>query len=389
MATINTQSFGALISNLVSAVQGAATAFVDFTVGSTLLAVGEAHVGIALWLQGVALQIMAVTRLATSNGPDADSFCADFGFTRLPAQGSTGPVSFARATATAQATVQAATNSGTVADPIWSGGEIVQTQDGSQPFQVIPDTTQAAYSPALNAYVLPAGTPSVNATVQALIPGSASNVSAGTINTLGSAIPGVDRVTNASAFTNGADSESDPSFKARFVLYIQSLDEGTVAAIESAIAGIQQDVSYAVFENQTVGGLAQQGYFYVVVDDGNGNPPSSFLSAVSAAIDAVRPIDSTFGVFGPTRVTAAVTVTITTAPGYAHATLTAAVQAALSAYINSLAIGADLPLTRLSQIAYSTSPGVISVNNVLLNGGTADLVASNTAVIKAAAITVS
>ncbi len=44
------------------------------------------------------------------------------------------------------------------------------------------------------------------------------------------------------------------------------------------------------------------------------------------------------------------------------------VGAAISSYINSLPIGASLPLTRIAQIAYSASSAVINVSQLLANG---------------------
>ena len=93
---INTQSFGVIVQNAVTAVQGAARQLLDFTVGSVLRAVVEATAAMALWLQGIALQIASLTRFSTSNGPDADSWAADFNFPRLAAQAAQGSVIFSR-----------------------------------------------------------------------------------------------------------------------------------------------------------------------------------------------------------------------------------------------------------------------------------------------------
>ncbi|MBB5189609.1 phage-related baseplate assembly protein [Silvimonas terrae] len=129
-------------------------------------------------------------------------------------------------------------------------------------------------------------------------------------------------------------------------------------------------------ENKQYNGTPQYGYFTVVVNDGTGNPSSTVLNAVANAVDAVRPLGSSFGVHGPVVVAAAVAMTITTAAGYVHATVAAQVQAAIVAYINSLQLGQTLYFSRLTQIAFDASPGVASVVSVTLNGGTADLTAS-------------
>lgn len=372
--TIQTKTFAQIVSDAVTAVQGGAAQLVDMTVGSVLRTFVEAVGGVGLWLQAVALQIASLTRFATSNGADADTWGADFGFVRLAASAATGQVTFARFTSTAQATV-----------PV---GAIVQTSDGTQKYTVIADTAQTAYSATLGAYVLAAGVASCTATVLSQSASASCNAVAGQINTIGSSLPGVDTVSNALAFTTGADGETDTAMRARFVSYINSLSRATRAAITYAVTSLQAGVNITLTENFTYGGVAQQGYFYVVVDDGTGTPSGTFLSTASNAIDAVRPIGSTFGVFAPVVVTANVAMTITTGAGYLHSTAVAAVTAALLAYINAQPLGAPIAFTRLAQIAYDASVAVINVAAVTLNGGTADLTATSKQVIKAGTLSI-
>lgn len=371
---IQTQSFATIVSNAVTAIQGGSKQLIDMTVGSVLRAFVETAAAIVLWLQAIALQITALTRFATSNGADADSWAADYGFFRLPALAATGAVTFARFTPTAQATV-----------PV---GTTVQTADGTQKYQVVADTNQVAYSASLLAYVLGAGVTSITATVQSTLTASSGNAAAGLINTLGAAIAGVDTVTNALTFSNGADAESDSAFRTRFVAYIASLSKATKTAIGNAILSVQLGVNYTLTENLSYASVSQLGYFYVVVDDGTGAPGAPFLLTVSNAIDAVRPVCSTFGVFAPTMLTANVAMTLTTGAGYIHGTVVAQVVAALQAYINTLPIGTALPFSRLAQIAYTTSAGVTNVTAVTLNSGTADLAATAQQVIKAGTLTI-
>ena len=371
---IQTQNFATIVGNAVTAIQGASKQLVDMTIGSVLRAFVEAVAAIALWLQGIALQIASLTRFATSNGADADSWAADFGFARLAAQQATGQVTFARFTSTTQVLVPLAS--------------VVQTADGSQKYTVIADTNQTAYSATLGGYVMAAGVTSCVATVKSVNAAAAANAAIAAINTLGQTIAGVDTVTNAAAFTTGADAETDAAFRSRFVGYINSLSKATMAAIGNAILAIQQGINYTLTEGYAYGGAAQLGYFYVVVDDGTGAPSGTFLSTVSNAVDAVRPVGSTFGVFAPVLVTANVAMATTTASGYNHAAIVALVQAAVQSYINGLVIGQTLPYTKLSQLAYGASPAVTNVTGITLNGGTADLTATNQQVIKAGTISV-
>jgi hypothetical protein len=79
---------------------------------------------------------------------------------------------------------------------------------------------------------------------------------------------------------------------------------------------------------------------------------------------------------------------ITTAPTAVHLTIASNVVAALTAAIDALTIGAPLPWSRLTQIAYAADPNVINVTSVLLNLATADLVPSQSGLIKAGTVQV-
>ncbi|AJG19082.1 baseplate J/gp47 family protein [Cupriavidus basilensis] len=373
MANLNTQSFAQIVSNFATAVQGRASKLVDFTIGSVLRAIAEAMGGVSLWLQGLALQVGALTRAATSNGTDLDSWFAQFGFARLPAVAATGQESFARYTPTNQALV-----------PV---GATVQTQDGSVLYTVVADATNAAYSAAQGGYVLPPGQASVNVTVQCTVAGAIGNVSAGAVNTLGTAISGVDYVTNAAAFQNGVPAEKDAPARARFVLYIASLESATLLAVKNAIASVGLNITGIITENQQYNGSTQNGYFTVIADDGTGYPSSTTLTNVANAVEAVRPLCSTYGVHGPTILTAAVSMAITTGTGYTHSAVAAQVAADLQAYINGLGDGVQLPWAYLSTVAFDVE-GVTNVANVLLNGGTADIVPTPQQRVLAGVITV-
>ncbi|UQV43456.1 baseplate J/gp47 family protein [Janthinobacterium lividum] len=372
--SISTKDFVTLVRDAVTAIQGSASGLVNLTVGSILRAVVEANATVILWLQGLILQLLAATRAATSNDADLDSWMADFGVVRLGAVPASGLVSFSRFTPTAQAVV-----------PV---GATVLTLDGAQAYVALLDATNAAYSALLGGYVLAPGVASINITVTASTPGSAANAVAGQIALINQPIPGVDAVTNAAGFTNGVDAEKNAALRARFITYIASLSKATKLAIGNAITSLAQGVTFSLTENFTYGGVAQNGYFFAVIDDGTGYPPSQLLLSAANAIDAVRPFTSTFGVFSPIVVTANIAMTITTAAGYDHTVTAANVAAALRAYVNSLTLGQKLAFSRMTQIAYDASPGVTNVTAVMLNGGTADLAATALQVIKTGTVSV-
>jgi uncharacterized phage protein gp47/JayE len=302
MTVLKTQTFDQVVQAEAAAVQGGVTSgLVDFSVGSILRTFAESVAAIVMWLQGLILQLLTTTRAATSTGSDLDSWIVDYGLTRLGAATSGGSVTFSRFTPTLQAIV-----------PI---GSIIQTADGTQQFQVIADAAQSAYV-AGTGYVLPAATASITATVAALAPGAGGNVAIGVLNTLGQTISGVDTVTNTLAFSTGTNAESDAALRLRFVNYLSSLSKATSAAIGNAIASLQLGITYTLTEDYSYGGAYQPGYFYLVIDDGTGSPPTSIVNAVTAAVNAVRGCGIQFNVFAPIVVTANIAVTVTAAAPY-------------------------------------------------------------------------
>lgn len=399
MASLNTQNYSQVIQNWSAAVQGACETLLDFTVGSILRAIAQAQAGVALWLQGLILQLLATTRLGTSVGNDVDTFCVDFmpalpgsvtaalpnGSPRLPAVKATGAVTFARFTPTNSAFIPASVTPG---DGL---GAILQTQDGTQSFTVVADTTQPLYSTALGGYTLPAGQASGAATVQAINGGTGGNISAGTLTvlqTFGGQGISVDTVTNAAAFTNGINAETDLALKTRFVAYFNSLSKGTIGAIEYAIMSLQQGLQSQIIENQDYNGTTDDGMVTVIIDDGSGSTPSATVSAVFNAIFAVRAAGVRIGVFAASKLTANVTGTITVGAGYTPGVVQAQVQAAVVAAVNAVGLGNGLNYMKLGQIMYDASPGVTGVTGVTLNGGTSDLPAVLRQTIKAGTVVI-
>ena len=72
------------------------------------------------------------------------------------------------------------------------------------------------------------------------------------------------------------------------VLMPRATIRATPVAVGYAISSLQQGLRYTIAENVDTSGAARMGNFVVTVDDGSGNPPSSLLGTVAAAVDAVR-----------------------------------------------------------------------------------------------------
>lgn len=373
--TISFQGKTTFVRQFIAAVIAAANAAVDSSVGSITLALGQAVTGVALWLQAQIAAVLLLTRAATSSGTDLDSWMADWYFVRLAAISASGQATFARATPTLQAVV-----------PL---GQLIQTGAGGQQYIVTQDTTNAAWSAGLNGYVLPPSTASVSVPISALVTGAAGNVLANTITSFVSPIAGIDTVTNASALTNGYDAEGDAAFRARFNLYIQGLREGTVLAIKSAIANVQQDIVSVVLENVDTSLATLRGMLTIVVDDGTGTPPGSLLTAVSSAVNLVRAAGIQFGVIAPVVTSVTITMTVVSANSALHGADTLAAQNAVLAYVNSLPIGTSLIWARLYQVAFDASANITNVTNILINAATADITVTAKGLVKTISVIVS
>ena len=371
---LNLQSFNTLVQNSAAAVQSACSSLLNLSVGSVTRALIEAWSSVALWLQYVALQVLSATRLATSIGTDVDSFVADYGLTRLPATQATGAVTFSRYSNTSSALI--------------SLGALVKTTDGSQSFLVTMDVTNAAWNATLQGYSIAGGVSSVTVPVQAVTAGTGGNVQSNTITLIGTAISSVDTVTNALAFTNALNVESDAALKVRFAAYVASLPRATLAAIGYAISSVQQTIYYQIVENYNHANTYTPGYFTVYIDDGTGSPSGTLLANVGTAVEAYRGASITYGVFGPTVLTANVAGTITVASGYTGSAVKAAVAAAWTAAINATGMGSGLTYAGLFATAFGVA-GVTNVTSLTLNSATSDLAGASGQVIRAGTVTAS
>jgi uncharacterized phage protein gp47/JayE len=371
---LSLQTFNNMVQSMAAAVQSAATQIVDLTVGSTLRAILEANASIALWMQWLILQVLQMTRAATSNGADLDSWMADFSLSRLPATPAAGVVTLTRFNTGLGGTI-----------PV---GALVRTADGSQTFAVYEDASLPAWDPVQGCYLLNQADASIDVPVRAQIAGTSGNVQVASITVISSALSGIDVVSNGSTFENGIDEESDAALRERFQAYMASRARATLTSISYAIASVQQGLSSVILENQDSTGAWQPGNFHIVVDDGSGYPSSGLLASVQVAVSAVRPVGSTFSVSAPHVVVANVQFTVALTGNADLTSLTPSLSDAANRYINALAIADQLPASRIAQVIYSAFPQVTNVTNILINGQASDLIVPATGLARAGIVTV-
>lgn len=361
MATLTPRSFSSIVSMIAAGVQGRAGKVLDYSVGSTLRAIAEGHAGVALWMQALVLKLLQTTRASTSTGADLDSFCADFGLTRLPASPATGLIQFSRLTPSAST-------------PFIPVGATVRSFDGSQSYAVVADVANPLYSAAQGGYIVPAMVSYIEVPVRALTNGSDGNAKAGAITQITSPIVGIDAAINAGDFANGSDGESDEALRQRFVWFIGSLSKSTTSAIQYAIASLQAGAVCTIIEHYAPDMTSRPGYLTVTVDDGSGAPPADLIDKAAMAVGAVRAAGVEWGVFTPALLYVDIVITFDAVPGYDKNTSIALMAAAITSYIGSMSLGESLYYTKLVQVAISSSAGVRNITSLRINNTPADIV---------------
>lgn len=364
------QDFAALVRTQAAAAQGAARELIDVSVGSVLRAVLEANASVGLWIQWLIVEVLATTRAATSRGAELDSWMADFSLVRLPGIAAIGAATFSRTSAGLVSVV-----------PV---GALVKTGTGTDAlsFVVVGDAGHPAWDGA--GFRLAADVLSLAVPMRAVASGRAGNVRAGEMRLLASAIPGVDTVTNEAPAAGGLDAESDEALRGRFGGYIDSRTRATAQAVGYAVQGLQQGLSFAIAERVDTAGVVRPGHFTVTIDDGSGGASAALLAAAGLAIEAIRPVGSTFSVRPPLLVRADVSLRVV-----APAEAVTAVRAALGVYVARLRIGDALGVSRVIQVAHEAHPAVYSVSDVRLNGLAGDLLPPAHGVVRLGTLTVS
>jgi uncharacterized phage protein gp47/JayE len=370
-----TRTLTDIVRDMSAAIISSAGRLIDLSVGSVLRSIIEANAAIVLWVQWLILLTLQTTRAATSTGADLDSWMADFSLLRLPAIAASGTATFSRYYASAAAFV-----------PV---GAIVKTRDGSVSFAVTSDPANPAWQAALTGYSLATGVLSIDLPITASVPGLAGNALANTISLLASAVPGIDFINNANATSGGIDPETDAVFRIRFANFFAARSRATVDAIEYAISLVGPGLTYVIQENVDASANPDLGNMLIVVDDGTGSLSDTLFNSLSVAINAVRPIGTTFSIQPPQIVQVQVGLSISWPPELSVPNAQSQLQSAIENYVNQRPIGGTLSVTRISQLAYQTEPQIINISNVTLNGQPVDLVAPSTVSFEAQGVTFS
>lgn len=204
-------------------------------------------------------------------------------------------------------------------------------------------------------------------------------------------IPGLTSAQITDILVPGDDTETDDEFRARLITALTEKPfAGNIAAYKSDIMAIDGVGAVQVWPTWNGGGTVK-----CSVLGADWLPASSELvQQIQTAIDpptqgmglGLAPIGAQVTIVSPTELTVNVSATLTLSPGYEIGQVQAGVEAAIEAYMETIRqswatqVGtttveyqANVYVARVTA-AILTVTGVVNATNVQLNGGTADLI---------------
>ena len=271
MARFTPKRYEQIISQMIARVVARSTlSTVDDSAGVKHILAGASRQDDEQYYQiSLLLRLFSIDK---AQGDDLDERAKDIQpavIERIKAQAATGTVVFTR-----NVTI------GTVTIPI---GTSVKTAAG----QVFTTTTTGTITPTSPEQISGngVGRDSNLVSVEASEAGSAGNAAANTVIKFETKPPGVDSVTNPSAFSLGRDKESDPDFRRRLKAFIAGLARCPVLAIEAGIIGKQDPVSGAtILFAKVTEDIVNRGNVTAFVDDGTGQAEA--IAVAHTVLDA-------------------------------------------------------------------------------------------------------
>jgi uncharacterized phage protein gp47/JayE len=213
---------------------------------------------------------------------------------------------------------------------------------------------------------LKAGKLYVEAEAQAIEPGSAGNVAAGTVLTMAVAPVGIRRCGNPEPFTGGMDEETDESLRSRVLETYRRLANGANAAYyEKEALAFSTDVAAVT----VVGRSRGIGTVDVVPAVWKGVPEQSLLDGLQAYFEARREIAVDVKVIPPTEKSVNLTVELEAAQGADYDTVAGRVEAVLKDWFNGERLGENILRVKLGALIY----GVDGVANYVLTAPAQDV----------------
>lgn len=192
----------------------------------------------------------------------------------------------------------------------------------------------------------------LNVTAQAVEGGASGNIPNGTAITVQDPPAGVDSAAvSATAFTGGADKESDADLLSRLLDIIRQPpaggNKGDYKAWALEVEGVDEAFIYPLRL-----GLGSVTVVPLVAGSGAARiPGQALIDDVIAHIDELRPVSvKIFQVLAPQALSQAVTATIKVSTGYAFTQVQPWVESAVNAYLNAMGPGETLYKSKLERV---------------------------------------
>ncbi|MDR3983750.1 MAG: baseplate J/gp47 family protein [Dysosmobacter sp.] len=214
--------------------------------------------------------------------------------------------------------------------------------------------------------------------IRCTTPGAAGNLPAGSVTMMPVQIAGIVSVSNSDTLTGGYDAESDAAYYDRYILRLQT----------PPTSGNQYHYRIWALEVTGVGGVQIYPLGHgdntvdVVIIDVDGQPADEeLIGRVQTYIDpgskglgeGEAPIGAYCYVSGAEPKELDISMTVQTLPGAEQEAVTAAVKAAVAAYLKGIAFAQDYVSYARINAAVLEADGVQDVSGLTVNGATANV----------------
>lgn len=191
--------------------------------------------------------------------------------------------------------------------------------------------------------------------------GRAQNFAAGVLTEIVSSVaadPGA-TITQPERFAGGAPEQSDPEFRDTIRRYLRTVRRGTVPALAFGATQVP-GVRYAAVD-ESHASADQGGFVTVYVGDPDAESNQELAEAVDTEMVNWRAAGVLVEIEGAAREEIALELELEVRRGAARDQIAPAVRAALQAYADTLQPNAELPLSRIDQVAHNAHRAVRGV----------------------------
>lgn len=297
--------------------------------GSLVLADLHASAAMADANERMSAQRFRNTFLDGTSGDELTVLVNDrYNIQRQVATAATVSVQFTRATTLTAGTIPAGTQIATVFGP--DGSRIVFTTDANQSVSI--------------------GQSTVAISATATVTGTAGNVAAAKITTVVDALFDTFTVTNPLASAGGNGEEPDESLRARARAFFQTLERGTLAALEFGALTVSS-VRIAKASEDVL-----TGFVTLAVSDETGSSNAQMVSDVLAIIDLWRCGGVVVNVLGGVASLVDMTISVVARTGFDVSAIATDLANAVTAKINRLKAGESLYIDSVTTAVLAQYP---------------------------------